>query len=42
VLQITAQPLPLPQRLVPEPWPEIPQRLELPIPHQEALAYVTI
>jgi len=39
---ITAQPLPLPQRFNPEPWPEIPQRLELPIPHQEALAYVPI
>ena len=34
---------PLPEgRLVPEPWPEIPQRLELPIPHQEALSYVPI
>jgi hypothetical protein len=39
---ITAQPLPLPQPLLPEPWPEIPQRLELPRPHQEALAYVPI
>ncbi len=39
---ITAQPLPLPQPLLPEPWPEIPQRLELSIPHQEALANAPI
>ena len=39
---ITGQPLPLPQPLIPEPWPEIPERLELLIPQQEALAYVTI
>jgi len=37
---ITAQPLPVPQRLVPEPWPEVPQRLELLLPHQKALSYV--
>ncbi len=37
---ITTQPLPLPQRLVPEPWPEVPQRLELLLPHQKALSYV--
>jgi hypothetical protein len=37
---ITAQPLPLPQRLVPEPWPEIPQRVEFLMPHQQAVSYV--
>jgi hypothetical protein len=39
---ITAQPLPLPQHLVPAPWPEIPQRLEPPIPHQKALSDVPL
>ena len=42
VRQITAQPLPLPQRLVPEPWPEVPQRLEVLLPHQKALSYVSV
>jgi hypothetical protein len=36
---ITTQPLPLPQRLVPEPWPAVPQRLEILLPHQKALSY---
>jgi len=36
---IEGQPLPLPRRLVPEPWPEIPERLEPCIHHQKALAY---
>jgi hypothetical protein len=36
---IEGQPLPLPQRLVPEPWPEIPERLEWVLPHQKALSY---
>jgi len=36
---ITAQPVPLPRRLAPEPWPDIPERLELAIPQQKALAY---
>jgi hypothetical protein len=40
VRQITAQPLPLPQRLVPEPWPDVPQRLEVFLPQQHALSYV--
>jgi hypothetical protein len=31
--------LPLPRRLVPEPWPAIPERLELVGLHQKALAY---
>jgi hypothetical protein len=42
VCLITAQPLPVPQRLVPDPWPEIPQRLDLLLPHQHALSYVPI
>jgi len=36
---IQGQPLPLPRRLMPEPWPEIPERLDLPIPHRNALCY---
>ncbi len=36
---IQGQPLPLPQRLVPEPWPDIPERLEAAIPHRKALSY---
>jgi hypothetical protein len=40
VQQITVQPLPLPQRLVPEPWPEVPPRLEVVLPQQQALSYV--
>src|SRR6266542_1445063 len=36
---IEGQPLPVPRRLVPEPWPDIPERLDLPIQHQKALAY---
>jgi hypothetical protein len=42
VCLITAQPLPVPQRLVPDPWPEIPQRLDLLLPQQNALSYVPI
>ena len=33
------QPVPLPRRLVPEPWPDIPERLDSCIHHQKALAY---
>jgi DDE family transposase len=36
---IQGRPLPLPRRLVPEPWPDIPERLDLLIHHQKALAY---
>ena len=36
---IQGQALPLPRRLVPEPWPDIPERLEPSIQHQKALAY---
>ena len=42
VRQITAQAVPLPQRLVPEPWPEVPQRLETLLPHQKAVSYVPV
>ncbi len=42
VQMITTHRLPLPQCLVPDPWPEVPQRLELPIPQQEALSDVPI
>jgi len=36
---IDGQPLPVPRRLVPEPWPDIPERLEVLLPHQKALSY---
>jgi hypothetical protein len=36
---IHGQPLPLPRRLVPEPWPVIPERLEPVLIHQKALCY---
>jgi len=36
---IQGQPLPLPRRLMPEPWPAIPECLDKVIPHQKALAY---
>lgn len=36
---ITGQDLPLPRRLVPEPWPDIPEHGEPPIPHQNPLCY---
>lgn len=36
---IHGQPLPVPRRLVPEPWPDIPERLDLPVQHQKALSY---
>ena len=36
---IQGRPLPLPHRLLPEPWPDIPERLDLPILHQKALSY---
>ena len=42
VRQITAQALPLPQRLVPEPWPEVPQRLEVLLPQQQAVSYASV
>ena len=33
------QPVPVPRRLVPEPWPDIPERLDLSVQHQKALSY---
>ena len=36
---IEGQELPMPRRLVPEPWPDIPERLEMPLLHQKALSY---
>jgi hypothetical protein len=36
---IHGQPLPVPRRLVPEPWPDIPERLDLSVQHQKALSY---
>jgi hypothetical protein len=36
---IEGQPVPLPRRLVPEPWPDIPERLDVPIAHHKALSY---
>jgi hypothetical protein len=36
---IESQDVPLPRRLVPEPWPDIPERLEPSIQHQKALCY---
>jgi len=36
---IQAQDVPLPRRLVPEPWPDIPEHLESSVPHQKALSY---
>lgn len=39
---IQGQPLPLPRRLVPQPWPEVPERLEPVLSHQKALSYATM
>lgn len=39
---IHGRPLPLPTRLIPEPWPGIPERLEGLIPHRKALSYATM
>jgi Transposase DDE domain len=36
---IHGQPMPLPRRLVPEPWPDIPERLEPSVQHRKALCY---
>jgi hypothetical protein len=36
---IQGQALPIPRRLVPEPWPDIPERLKVLLPHQKALSY---
>jgi hypothetical protein len=36
------QPIPLPTRLVPEPWPAIPERWEIVMPHMKALSYATM
>jgi hypothetical protein len=36
---IQGQPMPLPRRLVPEPWPDIPERLEPSVQHRKALCY---
>ena len=38
VCLITSQPLPVPQHLVPDPWPEIPQRLARPLLQHDDLA----
>jgi len=38
---ITSQPLPLPQQLVPEPWPEVPQQWMPSWLHQKARSYVS-
>jgi len=38
---ITAQPLPLPRQLAPEPWPEVPQEWNTFLMHQEALSHVS-
>lgn len=37
---ITAQPLPLPRQLVPEPWPEVPEEWNTCLMHQKALSHV--
>ncbi len=39
---ITAQPLPLPRRLVPEPWPEVPEEWKPVWMHQNALPCVSV
>jgi hypothetical protein len=36
---IQGQPTPLPRRLVPEPWPDIPERLDPSVQHRKALCY---
>jgi hypothetical protein len=36
---IEGQPLPVPRRLVPEPWPDIPEQLEPSVQHRKALCY---
>ena len=36
---IEGQVLPTPRRLVPEPWPDIPERLEVRLSHQKAVSY---
>jgi len=38
---ITAQPLPLPRQLVPEPWPDVPEEWNMFAMHQDALSHVT-
>jgi hypothetical protein len=38
---ITAQPLPLPRQLVPEPWPEVPEEWNAFLMHQDALSHAT-
>jgi len=38
---ITAQPLPLPRQLVPEPWPEVPEERNTLLLHQDALSHAT-
>ncbi len=39
---ITAQPLPLPQQLVPEPWPEVPEEWNTVLMHQKAQSHATV
>jgi Transposase DDE domain len=36
---IQGQPMPLPRRLIPEPWPDIPEHLEPSVQHRKALCY---
>jgi hypothetical protein len=39
---ITSQPLPVPRRLEPEPWPDVPQTWSLTGLHQKVLSYETV
>jgi hypothetical protein len=39
VQMIKGQPLPVPRRLVPEPWPDVPERLDRSMTHHKALSY---
>ena len=36
---IEGQEVPLPRRLAPEPWPDVPERLEPSVQHRKALCY---
>jgi hypothetical protein len=42
VQAITAQPLPLPRQLVPEPWPEVPEQWSTFVMRQDALSHIVI
>jgi hypothetical protein len=39
---VTAQSLPLPRQLVPEPWPEVPEEWNTFVMHQEALSHASV